>query len=336
MNSEFTSLPKVFVTREIPKPALNVLKERVDPKVWPKEGPPPKGVVIREVRNVEGLMCLLTDPIDAEVINAGENLKVISQVAVGYDNIDVEAATRRGICVTNTPGVLTETTADLTWALLMAVARRVVEADKYVRRGGWKVPWGLMMMLGSDVYGKTIGVVGLGGIGLAVAQRAKGFDMRILYHSRTRKLDLEKELGVKYVDFETLLKESDFVTLHVPLTPETHHMIGEEELKLMRNTAYVINTSRGPVVDEAALYRALKEGWIKGASLDVHEKEPTDPDNPLLKLDNVVVTPHIGSASVETRTRMAVMAAENLVSVLDGKIPPNLVNKDVLKVRPLG
>ena len=281
-------------------------------------------------------MCLLTDPIDIEVINAGEDLKVISQVAVGYDNIDVEAATRRGIYVTNTPGVLTETTADLTWALLMAVARRIVEADKYLRRGDWKIPWGLMMMLGSDVYGKTIGVVGLGRIGLAIAQRAKGFDMRILYHSRTRKPDLEKELGIKYVDFKTLLKESDFVTLHVPLTPETHHMIGEKELKLMKNTAYVINTSRGPVVDEAALYKALKEGWIKGAALDVHEKEPTDPDNPLLKLDNVVITPHIGSASVETRTKMAVMAAENLVSVLDGKIPPNLVNKDVLKVRSLG
>jgi len=326
----------VFVTREIPKPALSILKAKTEPKVWPKEDPPPKDVIIREVRNIEGLMCLLTDPIDMEVVNAGKDLKVISQVAVGYDNIDVEAATRRGIYVTNTPGVLTETTADLTWALLMAVARRVVEADKYVRRGDWKIPWGLMMMLGSDVYGKTIGIVGLGRIGLAIARRAKGFDMRILYHSRTRKPDLEKELGIKYVDFETLVKESDFITLHVPLTPETHHMISEKELELMKNTAYVINTSRGPIVDEAALYKALKEGWIKGAALDVYEKEPTDPDNPLLKLDNVVLTPHIGSASVETRTRMAVMAAENLVSVLDGKIPPNLVNKDVLKIRPLG
>jgi len=325
----------VFVTREIPKPALNILKVKVDLKVWSKEDPPSKDVIMREVRNIEGLMCLLTDPIDTEVIDAGKDLKVISQVAVGYDNVDVEAATRRGIYVTNTPGVLTETTADLTWALLMAVARRIVEADKYVRRGDWKIPWGLMMMLGSDVYGKTIGVVGLGRIGLAIARRAKGFDMRILYHSRTRKPDVEKELGIEYVDFETLLKESDFVTLHVPLTPETCHMIGEKELKLMKNTAYVINTSRGPIVDEAALYKALKEGWIKGAALDVHEKEPTDPDNPLLKLDNVVLTPHIGSASVETRTRMAVMAAENLVSVLDGKIPPNLVNKDVLKIRPL-
>lgn len=327
--------PKVFVTREIPKPALDILKAKVDPKVWPKEAPPPKDAITREVRNTEGLMCLLTDSIDMEVINAGENLKVISQVAVGYDNIDVEAATKRGIYVTNTPGVLTETTADLTWALLMAVARRLVEADKYVRRGDWRIPWGLMMMLGSDIYGKTIGVVGLGRIGLAVARRAKGFGMRILYHGRTRKPDLEKELDLQYIDLETLLKESDFVTLHVPLTPETHHMIGEKELKLMSDTSYLINTSRGPIIDEAALYQALKEGWIKGAALDVHEKEPTDPDNPLLKLSNVVVTPHIGSASVETRTKMAVMAAKNLVSVLDGKIPPNLVNKDVLKVRPL-
>jgi glyoxylate reductase len=328
--------PRVFVTGEVFKPALDVLKAKADVKVWPREKPSPKDEIIREVEHIDGLMCLLTDSIDEEVIEAGKNLKAISQIAVGYDNIDLKAATRRGICVTNTPGVLTETTADLTWALLMAVARRIVEADEYVRRGDWHIPWGLMMMLGSDVYGKTIGIVGLGRIGLAIARRAQGFDMRILHHSRTRKPNLERELGIKYVDLETLLKESDFISLHVPLTPETYHMIAEKELRLMKNTAYLINTSRGPVVDEAALYKALKEGWIKGAALDVHEKEATDPDNPLLKLDNVVVTPHIGSASLETRTRMAIMAAENLVSVLEGKVPLNLVNKEVLKIRPLG
>ncbi len=328
---------KVFITREIPIPALDMLKAKVAKiKVWHEEAPPPKEVIIKEIRDIDGLMCLLTDPIDAEVINAGKNLKVISQVAVGYDNIDVKAATQRGIYVTNTPGVLTETTADFTWALLMAVARRVAEADKYVRKGNWKIPWSLMMMLGSDIHGKTIGIVGLGRIGSAIARRARGFNMRILYNSRTRKPELEEELGAEYADFETLLKESDFVTLHVPLTDETYHMIGERELSMMKKTAYLINTSRGPIVDEAALYNALKKRWIAGAALDVFEKEPVDPDNSLLKIHNVVVAPHVASASIETRTKMAVMAAENLVSVLEERIPPNLVNKEVLKIRPLG
>lgn len=333
MNEICALNPKVFITREIPKPALDILKAKVaNIKVWPEEVPPPKEVIIEEVKDIDGLLCLLTDPIDAEVIKAGRRLKVISQVAVGYDNIDVKAATQRGIYVTNTPGVLTETTADFTWALLMAIARRVVEADKYVRQGNWKIPWGLMMMLGSDVNGKTIGIVGLGRIGSAIAHRARGFNMRVLYYSRTRKPDVEKELDAEYADFETLLRNSDFVTLHVPFTDETYHMIGEREFGMMKKTAYLINTSRGPVVDETALYKALKEKWIAGAALDVFEKEPIDPDNPLLKLDNVVVAPHIASASVETRTKMAVIAAENLVSALEDKIPPNLVNKEVLEV----
>ena len=327
--------PKVYLTRELFKPAMDLLKPKVELKAWPGEEPPPKDVLIREVADVDGLICLLTEPIDAEVINAGKNLKVISQVAVGYDNIDVKAATQRGIYVTNTPGVLTETTADLAWALLMAIARRIVEADRYVREGRWRIPWSLSMMLGSDVHGKTLGIVGMGRIGTAVARRAKGFNMKILYYSRTRKPHVEKELNAEYVDLDTLLKESDYISLHVPLTKETYHLIGERELRLMKETAFLINTSRGSVVDEKALYRALKEGWIKGAALDVHEKEPTDPDNPLLKLDNLVVAPHIGSASIETRTKMAVMAAENLLCVLEGKVPPNLVNREVLSIRPL-
>lgn len=327
--------PKVFVTRTVFKPALEILKAKADVKVWPEEKSPPKDAIIKEVENIDGLVCLLTDPIDKDVIDAGKNLKVISQIAVGYDNIDIETATKRGIYVTNTPGVLTETTADFAWALLMAVARRVVEADKYVRRGDWKTSWGLTMLLGSDIWGKTIGVVGLGRIGSAVAKRAAAFNIKVLYYDMIRHLELERQLGIKYVEFETLLKLSDFVTLHVPLTPKTYYMIGERELKLMKKTAYLINTSRGPVVDETALHKALKEGWIRGAALDVHQKEPIDPNDPLLKLDNVILTPHIASASAETRTKMAVMAVENLVSALEGKIPPNLVNKEVLKIRPL-
>lgn len=325
----------MYVTRAIPENALKVLQEVADVNMRKEEMPPSKEEVIKEVSDIDGLLCLLTDKIDSEVIEAGKNLKVISNYAVGFDNIDVEAATKQGIYVTNTPGVLTETTADFTWALLMAVARRVVEGDKYVGRGFWKVAWAPMMMLGNDIYGKTLGIVGLGRIGAAVARRTKGFNIRILYHSRTRKIDLEKELGVEYADFETLLRESDFVTIHVPLTNENFHMIGEREFSLMKRTAYLINTSRGSVVDQKALYNALKEGKIAGAALDVFEQEPINSKNPLLQLDNVVLTPHIVSASVETRTKMGVMAAENLVSVLKGRIPPNLVNEDVLRVRPL-
>ncbi len=330
-----TAKKRVFVTREIPSDALKLLKSKFEVEVWPEETPPPKNILIEKVKVVDGLCCLLTDKIDAEVINAaGEQLKGISQIAVGYDNIDLEAATKRGIYVTNTPGVLTDTTADYAFALLMATARRIAEADRYVRDGRWKIPWGLMMMLGQDVWGKTIGIIGMGRIGTAMARRAKGFNMKILYYDVARNEAAEKELGAEYVDLETLLKESDFVSIHVPLLPSTRHLINEERLKLMKKTACLINTSRGPVVDEKALYKALKEGWIWAAGLDVWEKEPTDPDNPLLKLDNVTASPHIASASYETRTRMAIMAAENMIAILEGRVPPNLVNKEVLKVRP--
>lgn len=323
--------PKVFVTRPIFKAAIEILSAKADAKNWQSEDPPPKDVIKKEVENIDGLICLLTDPIDAEVINTGKNLRVISQIAVGYNNIDLETATKRGIFVTNTPGVLTQTTADYAWALLMAISRRVVEADKFVRGGKWKTPWGLSMFLGSDVWSKTIGIVGLGRIGSAVAKRAAGFNMTILYSDVIRNRELEKKLGIKYVKLETLLKRSNFVTIHVPLTSNTRSLIGEKEIKLMQKGAYLINTSRGSVVDENALYRALRDGWISGAALDVHQKEPIDPNNPLLKLENVILTPHIASASSETRTKMAIIAVENLISVLDGKIPPNLVNKRVLK-----
>jgi len=327
--------PKIYVTRELPERGLRIIKERFDAEVWPEYAPPPKKILLEKVRNVDALASLLSDKIDAEVFDAAPKLKIVAQIAVGFDNIDIREATKRGIYVTNTPEVLTETTADFAWALLMAVARRVVEADKYVRTEQWKVSWHPSMMLGRDVYGATIGVVGAGRIGYAVARRAKGFDMKILFYDVIPRPEMEKELGAKRVDLDTLLKESDFVSIHVPLLKETYHMINAEKLKLMKKTAYLINNSRGPVVDERALYEALKERRIAGAGLDVFEQEPTLVDNPLLKLDNVVVAPHVSSASYETRSKMAEMVAENLVAFFDGKKPPNLVNPEVMKVRPL-
>lgn len=326
--------PRVYVTREIPERGLKMVMERFEVEVWPEYGPPPKSVIIEKSRDADALLTLLTDKIDSEVFDAAPNLKIVAQMAVGYDNIDVGEATKRGIYVTNTPGVLTETTADLAWALLMAIARRIVEADRYLREGRWKVAWHPKMLLGRDVYGATLGIIGAGRIGSAVARRARGFNMRILYYDVVRRPELEKEVGAEFVDLETLLKESDFISIHVPLTKDTYHMIDAERLKLLKKTAYIINTSRGQVIDERALYEALKEGRIAGAALDVFEQEPISMDNPLLKLDNVVLTPHIGSASYETRSRMAEMAARNLIEFFEGRVPPNLVNTDVVKVRP--
>jgi len=325
--------PKVYVTREMPERGLNIIKEKFDTEVWPEYSPPPKKVIIEKAAEIDALVPLLSDKIDAEVYNAAPKLKIVAQMAVGFDNIDVQEATKRGIYVTNTPGVLTETTADFAWALLMAVARRVVEGDKYVRTGQWKVGWHPMMLQGRDVYGATLGIVGLGRIGCAIAKRAKGFDMKVLYHDVVRRQDFEKEYGIQFTDVETLFKTSDFITVNVPLLKETYHLVDEKKLKMMKKTAYIVNNARGPVVDEKALYKALKEGWIAGAGLDVFEQEPTAMDNPLLKLDNIVVAPHISSASYETRSRMAEMVAENLVAFFEGKTPPNLVNTDVLKVK---
>ncbi|MCS7120410.1 MAG: glyoxylate reductase [Nitrososphaerota archaeon] len=324
---------KIYVTTRIPEAALQILRPKFDVECWTEETRPPKSLIIEKVKQVDGLICLLTERIDKEVIDAaGPSFRGISQIAVGYDNIDVEAATKKGIYVTNTPGVLTETTADFAFALLMAVARRVAEADRYVRTGKWKVQWDLMMMTGQDVWGKTIGIIGMGRIGQAMARRAKGMNMKILYYDVVRNEQAEKEIGAEFTDLETLLKMSDFVSVHVPLMPQTYHLINEKTLKLMKKTACLINTSRGPVVDEKALYKALKEGWIWGAGLDVWEEEPTSPNNPLLQLDNVTAAPHIASASIETRTKMAIMAAENMAAILEGRVPPNLVNKEVLEI----
>lgn len=321
--------PKVYVTRIIPEKGLEILREAADVKVWQDELPPPREVLLKEVEDVDGLVSLLTDKIDAELFDRAKKLKIVSNYAVGFDNIDLDEATKRGIMATNTPGVLTETTADLAFALLMATARRIVEADKFARTGRWKT-WGPMLMLGQDVYGAKLGLIGLGRIGYAVAKRAKGFDMDVMYYDMFRNEKAEQELGLKFVELEQLLKESDFVSIHVPLTPETKHLINEKTLGLMKKTAILVNTARGPVVDEKALYEALVSNKIAGAGLDVMDPEPPSMDNPLLKLDNVIILPHIASASVATRTKMAVMAAENCVAGLKGEVPPNLLNKQVL------
>lgn len=328
-------MAKIYLTRRLPDRALTLLqKENIEFGFNPKDEPPSEASLKHEIANVDGLICLLTEKITPGIIEAGKKLRVVANIAVGFDNIDVRKATEKGIYVTNTPGVLTETTADLAWSLLMATARRISEADRYVRAGKWKIQWNLMFMAGQDVYGKTLGILGLGRIGQAVARRSKGFNMRILYYDEKRTPELESELGVEYADMETVLRESDFITVHVPLTETTRNLIGEKQLNLMKKTAILVNTSRGPVVDEYALYKALKEERIAGAGLDVFKIEPIEMSNPLLTLDNIVLLPHIGSASVETRTKMAVVAVENAIATLKGKVPPNLVNPEVLQVRP--
>lgn len=327
--------PKIYVTRQLFPEAVKIVEEVAEVEIFEGENNPiPRDLLLKKARGVDGLIPLLTDRIDAELMDQAENLKVVSNYAVGYNNIDVDEATKRGIRVTNTPGVLTDTTADCAFALMMAISRRIVEADKYIRDGKWIHAWGPKMFIGGDVHGKTLGIVGMGKIGSAMVPRARGFNMDVIYYDCVRNPEKERELNLECRTLEDVLESSDFVSMHVPLTPETHHMIGEEQLRMMKPTAYLVNTSRGPVVDEEALYKALKEGWIAGAALDVHEKEPTDPDSPLLELDNIIVTPHIASASVETRTKMAVIAATNCAAVMRGMEPPNLVNPEVKKVRP--
>jgi glyoxylate reductase len=322
------ALPNVFVTRRIPKAGLSLLRGCAQVRVWDGELPPPREVLLDEARVADGLLTLLTDTVDSELMDAGPRLRVVSNYAIGYDNIDVQAATERGIVVCNTPGILTDTTADFAFTLMACVARRVTEAERYVRAGRWKT-WGPMLCLGYDLHGATLGLVGLGRIGEGVAKRASGFEMRLLYHDVFRQPSLEQELGLVFTDLETLLRESDFVSLHTPLTSETYRMIGAEQFGMMKETAILVNTSRGQVVDQAALYDALVAGRIAGAGLDVTDPEPIDPHDPLLEMDNCVVVPHIASASVATRTLMATMAAENLVAGLQGRMPRNPVNPEV-------
>jgi glyoxylate reductase len=324
------SKPKVFVTRAIPEKGFEIIREFCDVDLWPNELPPTRDELLQHVRGVDGLLCLLTDKIDGDVMDeAGPQLKVISNHAVGFDNIDVSAATARKIPVGNTSGVLTDATADFAFALMMAVARRIPEAERYVHAGKWKT-WGPMLLLGVDLKGATLGLIGFGRIGKAVARRAAGFEMRVLYYDPNEQKP-ERDLKVRHVDFETLLEESDFISLHTPLTPDTRHMIDSEAFSKMKPNAVLVNTSRGPVVDPDALYEALKEKRIFGAGLDVTEPEPLPMDSPLLTLDNIVIMPHIASASTTSRNLMSWMAAQNLIAGLKGERLPNCVNPKVYK-----
>lgn len=325
---------KVFVTRKLPGEGLKKLYTIADIEINSEDRVLTKKELVDRVRGKEGIVTMLTDNIDTQVLDSGTNLKVISNYAAGFDNINLEAATQRGIYVTNTPEVLTETVADLAWALILGIARRLVEADHFTRSGCWK-GWEPSLLLGNDVFHKTLGIIGLGRIGSAVAQRARGFNMKILYYNRTRHESLEKKLKLTYVSLETLLKEADYITIHVPLTPLTYHLIGEKELELIRPTTYLINTSRGSVIDEQALYKSLKNHTIAGAGLDVFETEPVNQNNPLMKLGNTLLLPHVGSGTIETRITMADLAIENLMCVLQGTMPQNLVNSNVVQIRPL-
>ena len=322
------SKPRVFVTRHIPEKGLELIRDFCDMALWPHALPPSRAELLQHIRGIEGLLCLLTEKIDGEVMDAaGPQLKVISNHAVGFDNIDVNAATSRGIPVGNTPGVLTDATADFAFALLMAVARRIPEAERYVHAGKWKT-WEPMLLLGVDIKGATLGLVGFGRIGKAMARRAAGFDMRVIYYDPTEKA-AEPELRATAVDLETLLKESDFISLHTPLTPDTHHLIDSDAFSTMKPNAVLINTARGPVVDPDALYEALKEKRIFGAGLDVTDPEPIPRDSPLLTLDNIVIVPHIASGSKASRNQMSWMAAQNLIAGLKGERLPNCINPQV-------
>lgn len=326
--------PKVYMTRRIPDQFVKQISDICEVRMWQEEDTPvPYEILEEEIKDVDGLLCLLTETIDESLIKKAKNLKIIANMAVGYNNIDIISATDHGIMVTNTPGVLTETTADLTFALLMATARRLVEASDYLKNGEWKT-WSPMQLTGQDIYGATLGIVGLGRIGEALVKRAKGFDMDVLYYNRSRKYEQENELGITYSSLENLLRVSDYVCIMVPYSPETQNLIDAEQLSLMKETAILINTARGGIVNETALYEALKNREIWGAGLDVFENEPVSIDHPLLTLPNVVTLPHIGSASIATRMKMAGLAVTNLIAGLQNEQPKNLVNDVNVKANP--
>lgn len=317
--------PRVFVTRKISQSALDRIQAACEMDVWEETMPPAYDVLKGRVKGVDGILSMLTDKIDGALLDAaGPQLKVVSQMAVGYDNIDVKAARERNIPIGNTPGVLTEATADLAFALLMASARRIGEGVDYIRAGEWRT-WEPLTLLGADVTGATLGIIGLGRIGKAVARRAAGFDMKILAHNRTPDEAEAASVGATLADLDTVLRESDFVSLHVSLNADTRHLINRDTLATMKRTAILINTTRGPVVDQKALYEALKEGLLRGAALDVTDPEPIPLDDPILKLPNALIIPHLGSATVKTRDRMANMAADNLLAGLAGEPLPNAV-----------
>lgn len=322
--------PKAYITRRVPQAAIDIVAAACDYDIWDSEDQPtPRDVLLREAANADGVLAMLADRIDAEFLAAAPRCRVVANMAVGYDNADVPALTRRGVLLTNTPGVLTETTADLAWALLMASGRRIVEGQKLIEAGRWK-SWSPMFMVGQDIYGATLGIVGAGRIGSAVARRAAAFNMRVLYHNRRPSAELEAQTGAQYRALDELLREADFVVVLVPLTTETRGMFGAREFALMKPTAVFVNVARGPIVKELDLIAALRQGRPGAAGLDVFEHEPIGADHPLLVLPNVTAVPHIGSATVATRTRMATTAATNLVAALTGQPVPNPVNPEVL------
>ena len=320
--------PKVFITIRLPKQTLELIGSKCSIEAWDAEDAVPRDVLLQKVSEIEGLV-EVGDGIDAELLNHASKLRVISNFGVGVDNIDIGEATRRGIIVGNTPGVLTETTADLAFSLMLAAARRIVEGAEGVKGGRWG-KWGPMNLLGVDVHGATLGIIGLGRIGSAVARRGRGFGMNLAYYSRERHMEIENEIGIKFMDFNALLGECDFLSIHTRLTPETYHLIGEKEFLKMKPNLILVNTSRGAVVDSKALYEALSQHKIAYAALDVTDPEPIPPNHPLLKLDNTLITPHIGSASMATRIKMGSMVAENLFAGLNGELPPNPVNPEAL------
>jgi glyoxylate reductase len=319
--------PKVYVTRRIPKKGIQLLQEECEVEVNPEDRPLSREELLEKVRGRDGILCLLTDTIDGEVMDTAGGLKGIANYAVGYDNIKVQDATARGIPVSNTPGVLTDATAEMAWALLFSVSRRVIEADTHMRSGEWH-GWGPLQFLGGDVTGTTLGVVGAGRIGTAMALKSRGFDMRVLYTDAYRNETLEQGCGAEQVPLDRLLDESDFISIHTPLLPETRHLFTYETMQKMKPSAYLINTSRGPIIKEDDLLRALREGLIAGAALDVYEFEPKITAG-LEQLNNVVVTPHIASATIGARTGMAEKAARNLLAMLRGEAAPDCVNPEV-------
>lgn len=321
--------PRVFVSRIIPDAGLNLIREFCDTTIWQEELPPPRETLLRETRDADGLVSLLTDRVDGELLDACPRLRVVSNMAVGFDNIDIPTATERGVLAGNTPGVLTETTADFAFALLMASARRIVEGVDYVRAGRWKT-WGPMLLMGADVHHATLGLVGLGRIGAEMAKRARGFDMRVLYYDVFRREDLEQSLHIEYATLEDVLAQADFVSVHTPLTPETHHLMNRERFAKMKPSAILINTARGPIVETDALVDALREGRIGGAALDVTDPEPLPAVHPLVSMPNCIIVPHIASASAATRGKMAEIAARNLIAGLKGEPLPSGLNPDAL------
>ncbi|HEV3254566.1 MAG TPA: D-glycerate dehydrogenase [Candidatus Acidoferrales bacterium] len=321
--------PKVFSVRPLFEAARQLLGQHFEMEYWTRPERVPRSELLQRVRDKDALICLLTEKVNDELLDAAPRIRIAATVSVGFDNIDVPACTRRKVVATHTPGVLDDTTADFAFALMMAVARRIVEGDAWMRSGDWP-GWDLDQLCGGDVWGKTLGILGFGRIGRGVAQRARGFRMRILYNDAVRPSpEIEKELGAEFVERDRLFAESDFISVHVPLLPDTRHLIGRENLARMKRTAYLVNTSRGPVVDEVALLAALDAGQLAGAALDVFENEPKVHPGLVARKD-VILTPHIASASVETRTKMAVMAAENVIALFDGRRPPNALNPEVL------